>query len=104
MAQFSLTVPSLPLLSIPGACGLIFISEALQAGHNLTLYARSPSKFSKDVSENENVRIVKGGLDDIDSLKEALARRPEAIVSFLGPDVPSKGMVCDCITCNEVSS
>ncbi|KAK5169571.1 uncharacterized protein LTR77_005548 [Saxophila tyrrhenica] len=76
-----------------GACGKAFILEALHAGHELTLYARNPSKFSSETTENSGVHVVKGEFTDIDALRKALDFGPEVLVSFAGPMVPSKGML-----------
>lgn len=76
-----------------GACGRAFIPEALQAGHELTLYVRNLSKLSEDVKSDAKVHVVEGQLDDIDQLKSAIAKGAEVFLSFIGPSVPSNSMV-----------
>ncbi len=77
-----------------GQCGQVFIPRALEAGHQLTLYARNPSKFSHETVNHPNVKIVKGEFTDIDNIMEALSKGAELLVSFAGPDFPfNKGMV-----------
>ncbi|KAK3724146.1 hypothetical protein LTR37_001269 [Vermiconidia calcicola] len=75
-----------------GNCGQAFIPDALHAGHHLTLYARSPSKFPRDVRDHANVSMVQGEFTDVEALKEALSKGAEVLVSFAGPELPSKGM------------
>ena len=76
-----------------GPSGLAFISEALQAGHNLTLFARNPGKLPRDVTENPDVTIVTGEFTDMNTVKQALSKGAQTLVSFAGPAVPSKGVV-----------
>lgn len=76
-----------------GQSGLDFITAALKAGHKLTLYVRNPDKLPKEISDNENVTIVKGRLDDEDGLKKATSSGATVFVSFAGPVSRSKGTV-----------
>lgn len=71
----------------------MFIPQALEAGHQLTLYARSPSKFPKETTDHPNVAVVKGEFTNVEAMKEALSKGAELLISFAGPSVPSRGMV-----------
>ena len=55
------------------------VNEGLQRGFELTVFARSSSKF-----ENANVQIVRGEFTDIDLLRDAI-RGSDAVLSALGP-------------------
>jgi hypothetical protein len=63
-------------------------------GHKLTLYVRSPSKVPKDISDNENVTIIQGTLEDEEGLKKAATSGASIFVSFAGPTYGSKGTAC----------
>jgi uncharacterized protein YbjT (DUF2867 family) len=76
-----------------GGCGQAFIPEALHSGHELTLYARSPSKFTEDITSHSNVHVVQGDFNDMDALRRAIAGGAEAMVSFAGPDASYKDPV-----------
>lgn len=77
-----------------GQCGQVFIPRALEAGHQLTLYARNPSKFPSETANHSNVKIVQGELTDVEAIKEALGKGAELLVSFVGPGFPfNKGLV-----------
>ncbi|MCP4197413.1 MAG: NAD(P)H-binding protein [Proteobacteria bacterium] len=57
------------LIGGTGGTGLCFLEQALEAGHNVTLYARNPAKCTID---NPNLRIVKGELTDVEAMKTGL--------------------------------
>lgn len=81
------------LLRNTGPSGLAFVSEALQASHRLTLFARNPNKFPQDHMSNPDVAIVKGEFTDMVAVKQALSKGAEVLVSFAGP-MGGRGMVC----------
>lgn len=70
-----------------GQCGQAFIPKALEAGHQLTLFARTPSKFPKSVTNHKNVIIVEGEFTDTDAISKALSKGATVLVSFAGPEV-----------------
>ncbi|KXT11604.1 hypothetical protein AC579_161 [Pseudocercospora musae] len=78
------------LLGATGPSGLTFAETALAAGHQLTLYARNPSKFSPSIQSHANVKIVEGEFSDSDKVKEALSSSATILVSVLGPSIPLK--------------
>lgn len=71
-----------------GEAGLILVKKALKKGHNVTVFARTPSKIS---FQNIHLRIIKGELTDIASLEEAI-RGADAVISVLGPVAKTKGL------------
>ncbi|KAK0260158.1 hypothetical protein LTR35_018024 [Friedmanniomyces endolithicus] len=81
------------VLGTTGPSGLAFIPEALQAGHELTLYQRNPSKLPQDVKNNPSVNVVTGQFTDIGAVKQALSKGATVLVSFAGPVLPNKQML-----------
>ena len=67
------------LFGATGKTGPSLVNEGLQRGFELTVFARSSSKF-----ENANVQIVRGEFTDIDLLRDAI-RGSDAVLSALGP-------------------
>ncbi|KAK5718678.1 hypothetical protein LTR15_008411 [Elasticomyces elasticus] len=74
-----------------GLSGSLFIGEALQSGHKLTIYARNPEKLSQPLRQHDNLAVVEGTFDDMDAAKRALHCGAKALVSFAGPTMPSRG-------------
>lgn len=73
--------------------GLEFCAEALARGYQLTIYVRNPSKLPGDISGHSKVTVIKGSLDDEESLGRAIASNATVFVSFLGPAASSTGTV-----------
>jgi len=73
------------LLGGTGICGLIFTRAALEAGHALTLYVRTPSKIPADLSTNPRLSVIQGELGDEEGLKKAAACGADVFVSLAGP-------------------
>ncbi len=73
-----------------GATGLLLIEKALESGHLVTVFARTPSKILP--IQNENLRIVKGELTEPDKIEEAI-KNADAVISVLGPNQKTKGLV-----------
>jgi len=73
------------LLGATGASGLVTLSRALEADAEVIVYARNPSKIPTSARENPNLTIIQGSLDDTEALTAAIARKPDAIISLLGP-------------------
>jgi putative NADH-flavin reductase len=76
-----------------GPSGLEFCKAALTQGHSLTLYVRSPDKLPAEITENANVSVVKGSLEDVPTFQQAATSGPTVFVSFAGPTSNSKGTV-----------
>lgn len=90
------------LTSFLGPSGIAFVEEALRADHELTIYARNPSKLPENVQKDSNVKIIKGTFDDMDSASQALHTGATALVSFAGPGMPAKGTVTNHPACRSV--
>lgn len=78
---------------IPGPSGLAFLNHALHANHELTIFARNPSKLPPATHSSPQIHIIKGEFSDLDRLREALAYGAEVLVSFAGPSIPNSGTV-----------
>ncbi|MYT99974.1 MULTISPECIES: NAD(P)H-binding protein [unclassified Streptomyces] len=63
-----------------GPTGLLLINQALNEGHEVTAYARTPSKLPT----HERLTAVQGQLDDAAAIAEAV-RGSDAVLSTLGP-------------------
>ena len=64
--------------------GLKVVEQALEAGHTVTAFVRSPEKF---VVKHANLIIFKGDSMDAAAVENAIAGQ-EAIISALGPTRP----------------
>jgi NAD dependent epimerase/dehydratase family enzyme len=73
------------LLGGTGLCGLIFTRASLEAGHTITLYARTPSKIPSDLSSNPRLLIIQGELGDEEGLKKAVNCGADVFISLAGP-------------------
>lgn len=73
------------LLGGTGICGLIFTRAALEAGHQITTYVRTPSKIPADLSSNSRLSIIQGELGDEEGLKKAAACNADIFISLAGP-------------------
>lgn len=78
------------LLGGTGICGLIFTRAALEAGHKLTLYVRTPSKIPTDLSSNANVSVIQGDLGDAEGLRKAAACGADIFISLAGPTLGNR--------------
>jgi putative NADH-flavin reductase len=64
-----------------GLSGRELVRQALEAGHHVSAYARTPSKL--DITD-ERLTVVRGELDDTEAIEEAV-RGADAVISLLGP-------------------
>ena len=64
--------------------GLEFVKQALQAGHIITAFVRTPSAFPV---QNANLTLVQGDSTDAAAVEAAVAGQ-DAVVSALGPTRP----------------
>ncbi len=71
-----------------GLSGKLTTDKALQAGHDVTLYVRSPDKV-KAISPR--LTIIEVSLTDTASIAAAVSGQ-DAVISLLGPSGRSKGM------------
>ncbi|CAK3819394.1 Hypothetical predicted protein [Lecanosticta acicola] len=81
------------VLGATGPSGLAFLKEALHADHNLTIYARNPSKLPRNIANNPNVQIIQGTFDDVAAVRRSLRTGATVLVSFAGPKLPDRGTV-----------
>ncbi|KAJ5131398.1 uncharacterized protein N7515_007437 [Penicillium bovifimosum] len=79
------------VIGATGPSGLEFCKAALTQGHSLTLYVRSPDKLPAEITDNANVSVVKGTLEDVATFQQAAASGPTVFVSFAGPTSNSTG-------------
>ena len=73
------------VLGATGATGVEIVKRALEAGHSVTAFVRSPEKLLKRFGEE--IDVVKGNLMDSDELQTVL-RGHDAVLSGFGPRVP----------------
>lgn len=73
------------LIGGTGICGLIFTQAAIQSGHFVTLYVRTPSKIPSEMSSHSSVAVIQGELGDEEGLKKAAACGADTFVSLAGP-------------------
>ncbi|PBP17081.1 NmrA family protein [Diplocarpon rosae] len=78
------------LLGGSGICGTLFTRAALEVGHTLTFYVRTPSKIPSDISSHANLQIIQGTFEDGEGLKKAAACGATVFVSFAGPTLGEK--------------
>ena len=64
--------------------GLNVIKQALEGGHQVTAFVRSPEKFTV---MHPNLTVFKGDAMDADAVEQAIVGQ-EAVVSALGPTQP----------------
>ena len=79
------TIHHILLLGGTGICGTIFTRAALEAGHKLTLYVRTPSKIPSNLSSHTNLSVIQGELQDADGLQKAAACGADIFISLAGP-------------------
>ncbi|KAJ6098220.1 hypothetical protein N7499_002594 [Penicillium canescens] len=79
------------VIGATGPSGMEFCKTALRRGHILTLYVRNPAKLPAEITENANVSVVQGTLEDMSSFQRAVTSGASVFVSFAGPVMNSKG-------------
>jgi Trk K+ transport system NAD-binding subunit len=80
---------SITIFGGTGETGLQLIQKALANGHNITVYARTPSKIP---FQNEKLKIIKGELTETEKIEMAI-KNTDTVISVLGPDSKTKGLV-----------
>jgi nucleoside-diphosphate-sugar epimerase len=74
------------LFGATGPSGIETIKYALSHNVEVLVYARSPNKIPEELRSDSRVTVLPGGsISDAAALREAVAQRPDAIVSLLGP-------------------
>jgi putative NADH-flavin reductase len=74
------------VIGATGRTGQEIVHQALEKGHQVTAFVRSPEKVTE---KHEGLKILKGSSTDEDQLTEAL-RNQDAVISALGPTDPFK--------------
>jgi putative NADH-flavin reductase len=78
---------NLAVFGSTGLTGRELVKQALDAGHHIAAFARSPAKL--DI-KNERLTVVQGELDNIAAI-ERTVRGADAVISILGPTGEVKG-------------
>jgi putative NADH-flavin reductase len=79
-----------------GALGLECTKQCLDAGHDVTVLARTPSKLPGEL--RDRVTVVEGDGLDADAVARALANGAEAILFAIGIDKHSPEDLCTDVT------
>jgi putative NADH-flavin reductase len=74
-----------------GQIGQLLVTQALQAGYDVTAYSRRPNALN---IKHEKLQIIVGDLTDQGKLREAILER-DVVVSALGPTMSMKRQVLD---------
>jgi len=68
-----------------GGTGIKIVEQALQAGHTITAFVRSPSKIT---IQHPNLALFQGDVMDATAVEKAIIGQ-DAVISTLGPTRPS---------------
>ena len=60
---------NITLFGATGKTGILLIQRALEDGHHITVYARTPAKLSM---KHENLTIVQGELAELNHIEKAV--------------------------------
>ncbi|KAL3475233.1 hypothetical protein BJX99DRAFT_160582 [Aspergillus californicus] len=74
-----------------GPAGICLLRELVFRKHEIVVYARNPSKIPEDLASNGLLEVVKGEMNDIDSLSPAMAKC-HIVISLLGPNILDRNM------------
>ena len=70
----------LTIFGATGRTGKLLVKKALDSGHTVTAYVRTPSKLN---IEHNNLIVIRGELSELDSVADAIAGS-DAVLSGLG--------------------
>lgn len=90
---------NLLILGATGGTGRALVEQALELGHNVTAFARDPSKIRVT---HPNLRVVKGNIL-INSSLEAAIRGQDAVLSALGVRVRVAPLLAIVILCQVIA-
>ncbi|NYF51341.1 NAD(P)-dependent oxidoreductase [Tunturiibacter gelidoferens] len=76
----------LMILGATGGIGRLLVSGALEAGHEVTAFVRSPEKVSQ---KSPRLRVIGGDLFDVQQMAVAV-RESEVVISGFGPSTLRK--------------
>lgn len=71
----------LAIFGATGGTGQHLVKQALERGHDVVAFARSPEKLQ---ASGENLTVVQGDIQDADRVEETVAGA-DAVISVLGP-------------------
>ncbi|KAL5340882.1 hypothetical protein BJX70DRAFT_406611 [Aspergillus crustosus] len=74
-----------------GPTGICLLRELVYRKQHTIAYARNPSKIPEDLASNEFLEIVKGEMNNLESLSPVIAQS-RVIVSLLGPNIIDRSM------------
>jgi putative NADH-flavin reductase len=77
---------NLTVFGATGGIGREVVPQALDAGHHVTAYVRSPAKLTVT---HPNLSVITGELTDHDAVQRAI-RGADAVISGLGPSLDRK--------------
>jgi len=77
----------LSVFGATGPSGQLLVDKALAAGHEVTAFARTPTKLH---ARSDRLHVVSGELTDAASIDKAITGA-DAVISLLGPSGKSKG-------------
>ncbi len=81
---------SILLFGATGGTGAFVLSQALSAGHAVTVVARDPTKIS---TAHTNLRVLQGDMSDVASIQRAFDKNYDAVISALGVYLKHPGTV-----------
>ena len=81
MKQRSMKQMKLAILGATGRTGQHVVEQALERGHEVTVFARSPQKLE---AFREHITIIEGDVQEAGAVEEAIAGA-DAVISVLGP-------------------
>ncbi|MBW2312623.1 MAG: NAD(P)H-binding protein [Deltaproteobacteria bacterium] len=84
------------LFGATGALGSECLRQAIEAGHEVTVLARSPSKLPAEL--RERVQLVEGDALDADAVARAIPAGTEAVLFAVGVDSKSPEDLCTDVT------
>ena len=65
-----------------GRCGRFIVEQALDAGHDVTVFVRDPERLSR---EHSKLKVVQGEFTDSEALRALMKTGFDAVVSAIGP-------------------
>src|SRR4051794_40704206 len=77
---------NLTIFGATGGVGREVVTQALDTGHHVTAYVRSPAKLT---NTHPNLTVIGGELTDRDAVRRALTGA-DAVISALGPSLDRK--------------
>lgn len=80
-----------------------FCNQALEAGHSLIVFARTPSKLPPNIKDSPRVSIIEGEFADAKARERAAKSGADVLVTFMGPVKMSNGRVSETVPDHYIS-